>query len=531
MREENAELRRRAETEAAELREKYQQEIAKLEQLSVAESAKVGEMHEESERRAKDMEDRAKDIQQLLRDESERCTETKRALQAANDQVEEIKKEKETLEKLIASWTSEKGDLQSRLDVVNGDLNETQMQVTRLETEKNRMEHSLTTEISQLESLVESLKEKSAREEWRRRQLFEQVQNLRGNIRVMCRVRPPSADTPDDEIVDFHPTAGELSDHYQNVEVLTEEVRADGTTRVTNKNFSFERVFTVEHTNNDVFGEIGQVTMSAIDGKKVCVFCYGQTGSGKTFTMNHKVKPGHDDPNDGILHRAVALMFENFLERKEHYEYKLQLAVAEVYLKDLFDLCDGKGLKVIDRMEDATLLDLDTKEAVNRLIEKSLGSRRVGATKANAVSSRSHLILRFKITQTELKGPRKGKTSTGFLNLIDLAGSERLKDTGIDPNKKGITPKEKKEHEERFAESTMINSSLMDLNQTIKSQVTGEFFKPRHTLARVLQPCITQGSRVVMFVMVSPLKKDQRETETTMNKATIVSPPNLLYAI
>ncbi|RYP86551.1 hypothetical protein DL769_000723 [Monosporascus sp. CRB-8-3] len=418
--------------------------------------------------------------------------------------------QKAILEAKHANWIRERDDLRNQLVAMTDESARAHSDVKKLASEKDRMQAIWEGQKVALERQVGALREKTDAEEYRRRKLFEQVQTLRGNIRVMCRIRPPLPDTPQDELVDFHPTKGEYVDHYQKIEVVAERFSATGQLRATSKFLECERIFTPEHTNKDVFEEISQLTMSALDGKKVCIFCYGQTGSGKTFTMNHRVgPPGHDDPNDGIIHRSLALIFEHVNSSKEQYQYDMKMSIVEVYINDLIDLFSSRKKHVIKNMDEATGKDMTTQEAVGALIDKALNNRAVGATNANAQSSRSHLILCFKIERTVLKGPDAGNKSTGILNLIDLAGSEKNKETGATG--------------QRLEESKAINSSIFELNNSITALAEGKPKRAGHTLTRVLDPCLAKGCRVVMFVMVSPLKKDQSETENTITKAEMVS--------
>ncbi|RYP16110.1 hypothetical protein DL765_005311 [Monosporascus sp. GIB2] len=418
--------------------------------------------------------------------------------------------QKAALEANHANWMREMDDLRNQLVAMTEESARAHSDIKKLASEKDRMQAVWEVQKAALERQVGALREKTEAEEYRRRKLFEQVQTLRGNIRVMCRIRPPLSDTPQDKLVDFHPTKGEYVDHYQKIEVVAERYSATGQLRATSKFLECERIFTPEHTNKDVFEEISQLTMSALDGKKVCIFCYGQTGSGKTYTMNHRVgPPGHDDPNDGIIHRSLALMFEHVNSCREQYQYDMKISIVEVYINNLIDLFSSRKKHVIKNMDEATGKDMTTQEAVAGLIDKALNNRAVGATNANAQSSRSHLILCFKSERTVLRGPDAGNKSTGILNLIDLAGSEKNKETGATG--------------QRLEESKAINSSIFELNNSITALAEGKPKRAGHTLTRVLDPCLAKGCRVVMFVMVSPLKKDQSETENTMTKAEMVS--------
>ena len=51
------------------------------------------------------------------------------------------------------------------------------------------------------------------------------------------------------------------------------------------KKFEFEKIFTPQMGQSDVFDAVGPLCTSVMDGYNVCIFAYGQTGSGKTYSM------------------------------------------------------------------------------------------------------------------------------------------------------------------------------------------------------------------------------------------------------
>ncbi|KAK7740630.1 kinesin-like nuclear fusion protein [Diatrype stigma] len=461
------------------------------------------------------MKEENEDMQQRFQGLADRLEEANRALASARLEMQQTGLDKEALERSAASWRQEKGDLESQLATVTNAAANAKTVGDNLESEIDRLQRELDTERKHLEletkrlqAHIGELAKKSEAQEYGRRHLFEQVQTLRGNIRVMCRIRPPLPETPQKLLVDFHPARGEFVDHYQKIEVIAERATATGQVRQSSKFLECERIFTAEHTNKDVFEEISQLTASAMQGKKVTIFCYGQTGSGKTFTMNHRVdaEGGSASDDDGIIHRSLRMVFADASATRARYRYDMQMSIVEVYINDLIDLLHARKKHTIKSMDEATEKEMTSYEAVDGLIEQALNNRVVGATNANASSSRSHLILCFKLQRTVLaEGPEQGRVDRGILNLIDLAGSEKNKETGATG--------------QRLEESKAINGSIFELNQSITALAEGRPKRPGHTLTRVLDPCLGRGCRVVMFVMVSPLKKDQAETENTMAKA------------
>lgn len=123
-------------------------------------------------------------------------------------------------------------------------------------------------------------KEKLRAEETLRRKLHNQVQELKGNIRVFCRVRPTlPAEANGGAEMKFPDTDKE----GKEIEIIgAAEKSALGNVVTKAYPFSFDKVFGPSTQNGEVFEEISQLVQSALDGYNVCIFCYGQTGSGKT---------------------------------------------------------------------------------------------------------------------------------------------------------------------------------------------------------------------------------------------------------
>ena len=291
-------------------------------------------------------------------------------------------------------------------------------------------------------------------EETLRRKLHNQVQELKGNIRVFCRVRPSLESDPTGEaaLISFPDDQGDSKE----VEILGPEEKSSLGNITTKKNsFAFDRVFAPQSQNADVFEEISQLVQSALDGYNVCIFCYGQTGAGKTFTMSSE---------DGMIPRAVRQIYDTAKSLEEKgWQYSMEGSFVEVYNENINDLLgkaeefDKKKHEIRHDMQkrkttitDITTVDLDSPNRVENILRQAMSNRSVAATKANERSSRSHSVFILK-----LKGENgiTGEKSEGTLNLVDLAGSERLSHSGSTG--------------ERLKETQNINKSLSCLGDVI----------------------------------------------------------------
>ena len=301
---------------------------------------------------------------------------------------------------------------------------------------------------------AEEAKEKLRTEETLRRKLHNQVQELKGNIRVFCRVRPSLKSDPNDAIarINYPDSASDSKE----VEVCgPEEKNSLGKTSTKTNAFSFDRVFAPGSVNAEVFGEISQLVQSALDGYNVCIFCYGQTGSGKTFTMSAQ---------DGMIPRAVNQIYDTAKSLEEKgWEYTMEGSFIEVYNENINDLLgkpdelDKKKHEIRHDMQKCkttitgiNTVDLDSPNKVESILQSAASNRSVAATKANERSSRSHSVFILKLTG---ENSTTGEKSEGTLNLVDLAGSERLSHSQAAG--------------ERLKETQSINKSLSCLGDVI----------------------------------------------------------------
>jgi len=428
--------------------------------------------------------------------------------------VEEVKGDldrehtmKEKLSKTISELVTKNTALDEQVQTLRG-------QIHFLESDsKQQSEQFAHMEARMQEALkaAEESRQKLIKEETERRALFNKYQELKGNIRVMCRVRPVLDEKDGDTARMAYPDVKTST----QIEVTGEEERSS-LGRVSRKvvPFEFDRVFSPDAQNDEVFGEISQLVQSALDGYNVCIFCYGQTGSGKTYTMSSA---------DGMIPRATHMIYDNITQLAEKsWSYTMEGSFIEVYNEELHDLLspgrDPDPKRKLEIHHDETRktttvvncksVRLDSPEGVEAMLREAMGNRAIAATKANERSSRSHCVFMLRL---QGDNSATGERCEGTLNLVDLAGSERLKLSGAEG--------------ERMRETQNINRSLSCLGDVIEAlgEKRGHVPYRNSRLTHLLQYSLGGNSKTLMFVMVSPLEAHLRDTMTSLKFATKVS--------
>ena len=391
-------------------------------------------------------------------------------------------------------------------------------------SEQNRM---LKAKIAEMEVLLPAMEEKLRDSEESRRKLHNAVLELKGNVRVFCRVRPLSnSEKESDEAVALAPVdSGDLSgrglelDNGLNPQSIKSSI--NGKPLEQKHLFTFDRTFGPASTQEDVFDEVSMLVQSALDGYRVCIFAYGQTGSGKTHTMV-------GNPSDeGIIPRSVRQIFETAEKDSERgWRFTMKAAMLEIYNEELRDLLGN----ALPEGKKHTIASSDTGEAagvdvsylewfnvgssddVEQLLSKATKMRSVGATAMNAQSSRSHMVFMLAIDGTNAA---TGQKLSGALNLIDLAGSERV-------DKSEVTGS-------RLKETTSINKSLSALGDVIGALGSKDSHVPYRNskLTFLLQNSLSGSGKCLMLCNVGPSGSAASESLCTLRFASKVNATNI----
>lgn len=143
-------------------------------------------------------------------------------------------------------------------------------------------------------------------------------------------------------------------------------------------------------------------------------------------------------------------------------------------------------------------------------------NRATAATNMNERSSRSHALLCIQVSGVNTT---TGVFCSGKLNLIDLAGSERLSKSGSGG--------------ERLKEAQNINKSLSALGDVIQALKTKQAHVPYRNskLTYLLQDSLGGNSKVMMMVQVAPVNYHVNETICSLGFAKRVKGVELGQAV
>ncbi|CAI4212920.1 unnamed protein product [Parascedosporium putredinis] len=322
-------FQRSIDAEVERLNKSHQEELEAIKRHYAAEL--------EDERR-----DKGRQVDEMRRQISNQQQDMHGDLQKKNTEISDLRSQMESLKGDLDREATLKSTLQLSLAemsaanvTMEAKMNSLRSQIEFLESDSKAQSDSfadMEARLQEAHRIADEAKQKLIKEETERRVLFNKYQELKGNIRVMCRVRPVLDTTEGSEALIQFPDEKTSA----KIGVLGPEEKSSlGNVVRKEYPFEFDRVFTPSIRNEEVFGEISQLVQSALDGYNVCIFCYGQTGSGKTFTMSS---------TDGMIPRATHMIYETIKQLEEKsWTYTMEGSFIEVYNEELHDLLTPNG--------------------------------------------------------------------------------------------------------------------------------------------------------------------------------------------
>lgn len=388
------------------------------------------------------------------------------------------------------------------------------------------------------------------------RHLQNVVQELKGSIRVFCRLRPPRRG-PGGPLV-----AAGIG------------CRAEGSQRVglrkppgdRRHEFMFDRVFPPDTPQASVYEEVEPLLPGLLDGLHLCIFAYGQTGAGKTYTISGATPDGRGCvpiEQQGIQGYAIADLLHLAEVRSRESDgavsYEMWVSALEIYNESIQDLLADASSGVAASLDvrqsrdgglgnaayssssgggaeaDAAGLPspfgsmrvpglnswrIHGPEDVEPALQLVAANRHVAATALNNRSSRSHCVLSLSLVRRGADGALLDDAGVdgggaargaGVLHIVDLAGSERTKVSQAEG--------------QQMKEANAINKSLATLADVLFALGEDSPHVPYRNskLTYLLQEALGgSGCKTLLFAQISPEPADVHETYSTLTFASRV---------
>lgn len=420
---------------------------------------------------------------------------------------------------------------------------------------------------------VLDLKNQLALEISNRRKLLNEVQDLRGTVRVYCYPRLPTTVTDANPI----PTSI-ISSPSHDIALLHRDWVNDDMKGKPPMCFEFDRMFSAGASQTDVYFEMEELVLGCLEGYNACFIAYGQSGSGKTHTMigdfktssgdgfGDDVMPSIELVGSGIHLLAARQLFQVSEERKGRFEDSFTLSILEIQDEKLIDLvagtsiaetngevrsADGNNQKASKRVFSAsdsasgdeiskleiranhegdtivqgqTLVPVSTFEDVVNVWKESLALRakklRDARGHVQAQNSNSHVIATIEVMSTNIS---TGVGTVGKLQFADLGASDAIRKKGSSSSRSRATGMDNilapvgNKYEWKFA-----NKSFSTFADVVDARVNFSRTVPyrNSTLTHVLRDALEADTKTMLLVCV---KSDSESLQDTANSLRLAS--------
>ncbi|CAH8585576.1 unnamed protein product [Schistosoma turkestanicum] len=332
----------------------------------------------------------------------------------------------------------------------------------------------------------------------KRRLLHNQLQEVSGNVKVLCRCRP--ATKSNNPCILKFKSIDRIILPIVNVHQRHTHLKSTRKHTVNEYVFKFNRVFRPEAKQLDVFEEIQPFITSCIDGHNVCIMAYGLKASGKTYTIQGSV----NDP--GIALRSITKLFELCRSLQIIWTTQISIAMLAIHNEIIYDLLSEKTkqVKLSDESIDVRLIEMEEKIAANEhdmiyWITKGNIQHKLISNTPDIEPSRAHCIIRLQITLYDAFNKTERNSS---LILCDLAGSE-----SAERNKTNCDARVEIEYVNKsLATLARVFEALRRLNHSLKS---GEhnanlITVPYHDskLTQLLKPYLGGQAKFILIITI-----------------------------
>eukprot|EP01083_Nonionella_stella_P073704 199539_1 len=350
------------------------------------------------------------------------------------------------------------------------------------------------------------------------------------SIQVYARLRHTDASTEQD------------TDHYtinpdESSLTLSHRSKSKTSPNASKLKFTFNHIFSPKTTQESTFDECGKpLVHQAVKGYNCTLLAYGQTGSGKTYSMLGPPVLGPSGDKHGLIFRCMDELFTQLQTKdKSNQQHSVvKCSFIEIYQNRMRDLlvsrransaqtrrtafgksCMGNENREYDsnnqlkikmrhknKKTSETFVANLTEEYVSTLGEIELfvgiakARRATCATWANAHSSRSHWVMIVTIEQKT----HGSCTTVSKLNFVDLAGSEKVKMSGVTGNS--------------LQEAKTINKSLQQLRLCINALAQKKSHIPYRdsVLTHLLQDSLGGNTKTSLLITLNMDRKMKDES-------------------
>ena len=311
------------------------------------------------------------------------------------------------------------------------------------------------------------------------------------NVQVIARFRP------------------EGSAEQRNAELHVEPESAK--VAVASQTYTLDAVLPGDTSQTDFFRVVGTpVVEHVLGGYNATVLTYGHTGSGKTYAM---LGPDGGSPAQlaseerGVVPRVLELLVARLSSRPD---WRIKLAVFELYNEEWIDLLRDSAPRLRETrttgregfLHDIQTKSVNTAEEMLGFIRAAASRKHVGGTQANETSSRSHTFVQLFVEQIE-----DGVMTSARLFLVDLAGAERISESGAEG--------------ERLGEAIKINTGLSKLGHVINQLTTSSLHVNYNDskLTRLLKGSLGGDAMTTLLCCCSPSQRAGSATMRTLQFA------------